>query len=938
MLKTFIAIVGLIFISLIGFSQTKLESFWDKKVDGMKNKIKRGTTEKWEKNREAYDESNFNYSISFLDNSGLFETDEKGNAFTTSMSSRMSGDLSKTTEQQAYGFLKNGEMFFAGNKYYLAEQSFIKAREIYESNNIITDHNYSQTLCDLGLLYQSRGMYTKALPLNEKALEYRKTGENKGMHVVSINNLAELKKETGNYTDAETGFKQALEIAKGIHDSLAIALLYNNMAMLHLEMNNLPSAESHMLLSLAEAKKAMAESESNFIKLQVNLANIYKFEKKYDQAESLYKTAIWMKERKLGTHPDLAHLKKGLAQLYMEMGRNDEVEKLLKEAYSIDKRKLGEKNPATISIKQELANFYRFTNDNSKALENITEVVSLKKEIYGENHPNYIQALEDLALTQWQGARYNEAKVSYKTVIDNTLNYINTFFNSLNDNEKTLYWEKTNIRLQRFYSFATTNYKNDSELTSQLYNTVINTKGFLLSNSSKIRNIISSSTDESLKKTYSQWLETKENLNQVYQLSKEEITEQKINVDSLKQRSNDLERELSQKSAAFKDSKSDSAIVTYESIQKQLKPNEAAVEVIQLNEYKNGFTGNGSYVALLIKPKEIDLVELGNTIDIGKAILEFRDKTINQKPENEAYALTWKSLDRKLNGVSKLYLSLDGAYHQLSINALKDSTAKYLVDKYAIQFVGNTKDITEVKKTENALVKPTSAFLIGNPLYGKSGAIDQLPGTETEVKNISKLLATYHVKTTTLFGKDATEARVKEINSPSILHIATHGYFLADLSQMETSKVLGVDLAAAKENPLLRSGVLLANCDNVFDEKYRAAANTENGVLTAFEAMSLHLDNTDLVVLSACETGLGSVKQGEGVYGLQRAFLIAGAKSIIMSLWGVSDEATMELMTFFYNNYAKSGNKQQAFSDAIKQLKAKYKDPYFWSAFVMLSK
>jgi CHAT domain-containing protein len=938
MIKLGLITILTVFLQFSINSQTKLESWWDKKVDGAKNKIKRGTTEKWEKNREAYDESNFNYAISFLDNSGMFESDEKGSGFITSLSSMMSSDLSKTSEQEAYTHLKNGEMFMAGNKYYFAETSFKKAQLIYENNSKTADHNYSQTIADLGLLYQSRGMFSKAKPFNEQALELRKTADNKGMLIVSINNLSVLKKETGNYTEAEAGLKQALEISKVQHDSLALALVYNNLAMCYLDMNNLKGAESNMLISLTEAKKALKENESNYIKLQINLANIYKFEKKYNESEALYLKAIEVKEKKLGAHPDLAHLKKGLAQLYMEMGKISEVEKLLTSAYGIDKRKLGEKNPATISVQQELANFYRFTNNNSKALELITEVVAFKKEIYGETHPNYIQALEDLALTQWQASRFTDAKNNYKTVIDNTLNYINTFFNSLNDNDKTLYWEKTNTRLQRFYAFATANYNNDNELMSQLYNTVINTKGFLLSNSSKIRNIIFSSGDEALKNTYKHWLETKENLNQAYQLSKEELAEQKINLDSLKQRSNDLERELSQKSAAFKDAKTDSNVVSYENIQKVLKPQEAAVEVVQLSEYKNGFTDKGSYIALLIKPTEIKLIELGNTVDIPKAILDFRDKTINQKPENEAYALTWKPLDHQLNNVSKLYLSLDGAYHQLSINALKDSTGKYLVDKYSIQFLGNTKDILNIKQTESLSTKPTSAFLIGNPLYGKNGTIDQLPGTETEVKNISKLLAAYHVKTTTLFGKDATEAKVKEINSPSILHIATHGYFLADLSQMETNKVLGVDIAAAKENPLLRSGVLLANCDNVFDENYHAAASTENGVLTAFEAMSLNLDKTDLVVLSACETGLGSVKQGEGVYGLQRAFLIAGAKSIIMSLWGVSDEATMELMTLFYNNYAKNGNKQQAFADAIKQLKIKYKDPYFWSAFVMLSK
>jgi CHAT domain-containing protein len=785
-------------------------------------------------------------------------------------------------------------------------------------------------------LYQSRGRYTKAKPFNEDAIKLRENSENKGMLIVSINNNAVLKKETGFYTEAETDLKKALELAKTQNDQLAKALICNNLAMTYLDMNKLKEAESYMNTSITAAASVLKDNSSNAIKLQINLANIYRFEKKYDEAEKLYLKAIEIKEKKLGAHPDLAHLKKGLAQLYMEMGKNNEVEKLLQSAYDINKRKLGESNPATVSTQQELANFYRFNNNATKALDLMQKVVIKKKEIYGENHPNYIQALEDLTLAQWQNNKISETKSNYKIVIDNTLNYINTFFNSLNDNEKTLYWEKTNTRLQRFYSFAQTN-ASDTSLTQQLYNTIINTKGFLLSNSSKIRNIISSSTDESLKAAYKQWLETKENLNQAYQLSKEELVQENVNVDSLKRRADELERELSQKSALFKESTNEQT-VTYNTIQQQLKVGEAAVEILELNEYKNGFTGNEKYIALLLTQNELKLIELGDAKNINNAIGEFRTKTIDQKPENEAYAATWKALDEQLKGITKLYLSLDGAYHQLSINALKDGAGKYLVDKYSLQFTGNTKDIISVKQTESASIKPSNAFLIGNPQYGSNGVVAQLPGTEAEVKNITKLLTTYKVKATALYGANATEAKVKEINSPSILHIATHGYFLADLDQLETTKILGVDVSAAKENPLLRSGVLLANCENVFDENFHPSPNSENGILTAYEAMSLNLDKTDLVVLSACETGLGSVKQGEGVYGLQRAFLIAGAKSIIMSLWSVSDDATMELMTLFYTNYAKSGNKQQAFSDAIKQLKIKYKEPFFWSAFVMLSK
>ena len=186
---------------------------------------------------------------------------------------------------------------------------------------------------------------------------------------------------------------------------------------------------------------------------------------------------------------------------------------------------------------------------------------------------------------------------------------------------------------------------------------------------------------------------------------------------------------------------------------------------------------------------------------------------------------------------------------------------------------------------------------------------------------------------------EATEGAIKKIQNPQILHIATHGFFLEDIDE-NGGDVNGMQAKIAKENPLLRSGLMLAGSaaiarDSMVDN------TTEDGILTAYEAANLNLAKTDLVVLSACETGLGEVYTGQGVYGLQRAFMVAGAKSVIMSLWQVDDFATQELMSNFYREWLKdpsSENRQKAFHTAQLKLKEKFPNPYYWGAFVMVGK
>jgi CHAT domain-containing protein len=220
----------------------------------------------------------------------------------------------------------------------------------------------------------------------------------------------------------------------------------------------------------------------------------------------------------------------------------------------------------------------------------------------------------------------------------------------------------------------------------------------------------------------------------------------------------------------------------------------------------------------------------------------------------------------------------------------------------------------------------------------RGGKITELPGTKAEVTGIARLLRERKVAVDTLTGVRATEAALKRVNNPQVLHIATHGFFRANTinSQETIIRDIGIKVHAQPYDPLLNAGLLLAGCQAVFTGE-KGAGTAEDGVLTAYEAMNLNLDKTDLVILSACQTGLGDVKNGEGVYGLQRAFQIAGAKAVLMSLWKVDDKVTQLLMQSFYTYWLTSGDLRMAFSKAQHEIREQYPQPFFWGAFVLLS-
>ncbi|MGE0568058.1 MAG: tetratricopeptide repeat protein, partial [Bacteroidia bacterium] len=278
-------------------------NLWDKFTD-------LDVSKSMNKMKEDYDESNFNYVISFLDNSAMFEAKEKGTGWKASLinNSGLGGKSAYSFESIAYNHLRQGEMLMKSKRIFLAENSFKLALNNYELAHKSSSNNAAQALGDLALLYQIRGLFEKAIPFCDSAIKIRKGLDNKIMLAVSLNNKGVLLKEMGKYAESEEIYKSGLQLCISEKDDLGKALIYNNLSMLYLSMNKLKDGGLMMDSALANANKSMEPTSTNFIKIEINNAYLHKIRKEYEKAEKIYKDAILIKENKLGKQPDLALL------------------------------------------------------------------------------------------------------------------------------------------------------------------------------------------------------------------------------------------------------------------------------------------------------------------------------------------------------------------------------------------------------------------------------------------------------------------------------------------------------------------------------------------------------------------------------------------------------------------------------------------------------
>ncbi len=895
------------------------------------NKLKGLAGDKLDDARAGLDSTAFNFAISVNDNSDLVNTDTNKDKM-LKLITNYKGDEEATQQEKARSLKDAGELAYAKGYYKQAEALLIDAKLLFETSDS-SDVNYYTTIADLGLLYSTMGRYGKANDFTEQALELRleNLGEDNPGYGASLNNLSVLQKETGDYNEAEINIKKAIKVLETAETqtSMPVAIALNNQAMLYQAMGRYDQAAELMTKVIDISSDLQGEKSANHQKFLSNQAMLYREMGKLDESLALFKQLIKIKERRFGTkHPDYAHMLNNLASLYLQLDQPEEVEPLLKQSLKIYEDKFDKEHKLYASALKDLGNFYRYTENFDEAEKSLKESLEISRTVLGENHPEYVDNQEDIGILYWKMGNTVEAQDWFSESLKATMNFINDYFPPMSEAEKTKYWDKLRPRFETYFSFAFDGDKSDP-IIKEAFNYHIATKGLLLNTSNKIKRQILDSGNEELKEQYLVWVDQKETLARFYGYSKEELEEQKVNLDSLENAANTTERWLSQKSEVFSDG-FQLKQKTFNDVAGKLKTNEVAVEIIRYRTFTNKLSDDVKYAIVAVQPDQSFKHNVAlNGSQLESRYFKYYNNAIKQKITDEySFDQYWSPLVQVLSAGKKVYVSADGIYNQVNLNGLQKD-GKYVLDSYDIHLVGNTKNLGASANSSSS----KSAFLLGNPLFGSSD-IDKLPGTAVELSAISRKLGAYGYKVKKYTQANAKEANIKQVESPRIVHIATHGYFLKD-NELKGGQVFGVNSESAANNPLLRSGLLLANAGST-DQSSASLSSSNNGVLTAYEAINLRLDKTDLVVLSACETAVGDIKAGEGVYGLQRAFIGAGAKSLLMSLWKVDDQATQELMIIFYSNFLKSGNKRSAFRLAQKQLKTKYKHPYYWSSFVLV--
>jgi len=478
---------------------------------------------------------------------------------------------------------------------------------------------------------------------------------------------------------------------------------------------------------------------------------------------------------------------------------------------------------------------------------------------------------------------------------------------------------------------------NNEDLAELCFENEVFNRGLLMRTDALLRQALLSSGDSSLIKDYEQFIGYKREL-----IARDEVVGPGNFARRmyLKQEIAKLEKQLSVGSSEF--ARSNYSDIRVKDIKSSLSSNESLITYIEI-PHKHG-TSLGAFV--LNKENGLQYISMCSSEELISLEEIAQNDILKLCVDNMAYHLLFEKIDKKITDEGTILYSPAGIVHRIPLKALYIDNDLTIGDKYKLSALANPIDLYYQDNTQNFAIDKMKIALWGGIDYGTSDTKDEnfiktrsvtrgeslvyLPGSLNEVDNIYRMLDGKVLSAVHFTGNGATESSFKQkASGADIIHISTHGFFHEDQ-------------AHELNNAMHNSGLFFANANAAWKDNYKPEyfyKGYEDGILRADEIETQDLASCKLVVLSACETGLGEIKGDEGVFGLQRAFKLAGARCILMSLWSVPDAATEELMKRFYENLLIDSNIDNAFNNAQKSMKESTKPLYGvrdWGGFVLL--
>lgn len=885
-----------------------------------------------------------------------------------------------------------GTLYDDMGDYEKAESIYLHTLEIRKIAPGIEHSDYAISANNLAQLYYKMGNYEKAEPLYQQALLINKKiyGEEHVNYATSLNNLGALYHTMGNYEKAELLYLESLKIRKKVlgvkHPDYATSL--NNIALFYSETGSYEKVEPLYLQALEIRGEVLGKGHPLYSVTMNNLALFYFGTGELEKAETLLLQALIIRKNASGEdHPDYAVSLNNLASFYYDLGRYERAEALYLQALKINKKVLGESHQVYGTTLNNLAELYDAMGRFKKSERLYLHALDIIKEACGENHPDYASNLSNLALLYQEEGNFKKAEPVYQMALNTYLSQIHQQFSFLSETEKEKYLAKVQFFFKTYQNFILSRQKSNPAIAGKLYDIELFSKELLLNSDKQLRMFIFNSGDSGAIAIFNSYIAVKASLARQYSVP---LAQQTLDIKSLEGQANEMEKQLA-RIFSGKNDLNQLQYVHWQDIKKQLNLNEAAIEFSHF-PYYNGkqWTDSIMYVAILLTsddlyPRIIPLFEekqLDTILYKGKGSdlnfindlyrWEGRVDKLNPGKGQQLYNLVWKPLEEYLDNTQAVYYSPSGRLHQLSFAAIPCGGTELLADRYHLHQLSSTIQITGnleerpikkivmyggidydsgVEKMQSAAVRynrsaekyPVQASRSIDQNNIRNGSFMYLDGTMDEVEKIRKLAEDKGVNCIVITESEAIEESVKNLSgnaSPDVLHIATHGFFFPDAvnNYDKPGLMREGELAApafkVSQNPLMRSGLAFAGANHKWSGE-SIPPGLDDGILTAYEVSNMNIPNTELVVLSACETGLGEIRGSEGVYGLQRSFKIAGADYILMSLWQIPDYQTYELMQLFYANCINGLSMRDGFRAAQQVMRKKY-DPFYWAAFVLI--